>query len=452
MNTPSRIYMTFVFVLSAVGVCPICSAQDAAMTGASAGYAKTQPVNVTSIQPISSDIVLTVPVAGAAQNSGSANSGAASPAAAVNAHNISTDGNIPGLQTVPTFSGAFAAQGGPSLGTVFPFVMIGNDPLIGGTTEVPGRITEVSLRLLNADGTTFANVPFAPFENLTQGSPVFANSPYTSVNQPTQFADAVQRAEFFRTMKSNWHTLLQPSLVVNRVTIAVPRFVNVRFPDGTIHSARSYFTGTAVDGSTFVLMLDLLFNFFYENAVVSDINAGNFTTDSVNMDVFPNTYLFSLNKNNPSVPGTCCVLGFHTYFFDPSAAPEPRWITAFASFMSPGLFGGGFQDVTALSHEVTETFNDPFGDNPTPSWQFPNQPATSKVCQGNLETGDPVDVLGTATIPVTLRDHRQVFTFHPQTEALLQWFEMGAMSDAIDGAFSYPDEKALTKSAVPCPQ
>jgi hypothetical protein len=32
----------------------------------------------------------------------------------------------------------------------------------------------------------------------------------------------------------------------------------------------------------------------------------------------------------------------------------------YSSWISPGLFGAGFQDVTALSHEVAETFSDPF--------------------------------------------------------------------------------------------
>jgi len=45
----------------------------------------------------------------------------------------------------------------------------------------------------------------------------------------------------------------------------------------------------------------------------------------------------------------------------------------------------------------------------------------------------------------------QTFLYHPQTEALLQWFEMGTTSNAIDGAFSYPNTAALTHSAVPCP-
>ena len=418
------------------------------------GYVRVQPINVQAVKPFTPGTVLVMPPNGVSPfavansgnsgQSGSASSNAASTNAQANA------GNIAGLMTLPTFAGAFAAQAGPSLGDVFPFIMIGNDPLAGGTTDIPAKITEVSLQLLNADGSIFMTVPFAPFEDATTDSPNFANSLYESSDRRTEFADAIQRAEFFNTMKPNWHTELQPT-IVNRVTITVPFFVNVRLSNGTIVQARSYFTGTASDGSTFVLMLNLLFNFFYDNAVVNDINANNFTTDAVNVDMFPNTFLFSLNVNSPNTPGGCCVLGFHTYFFEGGVTPQPRWISLFASFISPGLFGAGFQDVAGLSHEISESFNDPFINNATPAWQFPGQPANSTACQGNLETGDPVEVLPTATIPLTLKEKHEIFTFHPQTEALLQWFEMGTTSNAIDGAFSFPDETALTHSAVPCP-
>jgi len=37
-----------------------------------------------------------------------------------------------------------------------------------------------------------------------------------------------------------------------------------------------------------------------------------------------------------------------------------------------------------------------------------------------------------------------VFTYHPQIIPLLQWFEMGTTSDAIAGAFSYPDTTTLS--------
>jgi hypothetical protein len=261
----------------------------------------------------------------------------------------------------------------------------------------------------------------------------------------------VQRAEFFGVEKTGWHTKLGGPTIVNKVTIGIPASVNVQFADGTIEPVTAYYTGTAPDGSTYVLLLDLLFNADYDNLVVDDIINGNFTSDAVNIDLFPNTFLFSANEASPNTPGSCCVLGFHTYFYEPGAVPQPQWVTLFASYISPGLFGGGFQDVTAMSHEISESFNDPFLNNATPVWQFPGQPANSTDCQGNLETGDPVEVLSNAVFPMTYTKGGVTRTYHPQTEALLQWFEMGASSNAIDGAFSYPNETALTASAVPCP-
>ena len=94
------------------------------------------------------------------------------------------------------------------------------------------------------------------------------------------------------------------------------------------------------------------------------------------------------------------------------------WVTLFASYISPGLFGAGFEDVTAMSHEILESFNDPFLNNATPVWQFPGQPANSTVCRGNLETGDLLEVLPKATVASTLTKGTKTTTYHPQTEAL----------------------------------
>jgi hypothetical protein len=193
-------------------------------------------------------------------------------------------------------------------------------------------------------------------------------------------------------------------------------------------------------------MLDLLFSFLDFNQVVTDINGGGFTTNAMNYHVYPNTFLFSIIDEQGDL--SCCVLGFHEYFFDPTTNPQQRWIYSFASWMSPGTFPPGLQDVTALSHETSEALNDPFGNNIVPTWQFPGIPG---ACQANLETGDPVEVLPTSTVPISIKEKGQVFQYHPQTEALLQWFEIGNPSDAIGGAFSYPDTTALTQTATPCP-
>ena len=400
----------------------------------------------------SRDIFLTDSTANANSPAGNGN-GASSPARSSAGREGDDEGQranrptIDGLDSVATFSGAFINQAGPSLGRFFSFTMMGNDPRLGGTTAIPAKITTVSLRLLNPDGSLNLNVPFS-FSDLVEDSPNFEEANYRS-GRHIQFADAVQRAEFFNTMGEDWHTVLRPRFV-NNVTFTIPRFVNVLFPDGTVKPVQAYRVGTAADGNHFVLLLDLLFNFLFSNQVVSDINGGNFTTNALNNLLLPNTFLFSIN--NQGQPAGCCVLGFHTFFRILNAVPQPRWVTQFASWISPGIFGSGFQDITALSHETSEAFNDPFVNNTTALWQFPGVPANAKVCQGNLETGDPVEVLRTATVPITLRERHEVFTYHPQTEALLQWFEMGAKSNAIDGAFSFPDETALPQSALPCPQ
>ena len=418
------------------------------------GYVRMPKININSIQPPSSTIRLVLPK-GVTSTRGlfvnDANSTGGGPHNHAANKPTTSGGNIPGLDTVPTFTGAFNStapsidffQSSDGFTTTSPFIMIGNSPLVGGTTVIPTNLTAISLQLLNPIGSISANVPFAPFEQLTLNSPNFEDASY-SVGR-TQFGDAVQRAEFFNTMEQNWHTLLNPS-IVNRATIQVPAFVQIQFFDGTIITVPGYIPGTASDGSTVVFMLDLLFNLLDFNQAVNDINGGSFTTNAMNYHVYPNTFLFSVIDEQGDL--SCCALGFHAHIFDPTTNPEQRWIYSFASWISPGTFGPGIQDVTALSHETSEALNDPFGNNIVPTWQLPGIPG---ACQANLETGDPVEVLPVATVPISIKEKGQIFQYHPQTEALLQWFEIGNPSNAIGGAFSYPNTAALTQTATPCP-
>ena len=222
--------------------------------------------------------------------------------------------------------------------------------------------------------------------------------------------------------------------------------------NGKIVTIQAYYTSQdlapkfqTTDGSTAVQLWNRLFNNLFFNAAVNDINLNNYTTNALNIQLYPNTYLFSVNSQGKRFTGDCCVLGFHTYIFDSSVTPTPIWLFAYASWISPGLFHGGFQDITALSHEVSETFNDPLLNNLVPVWQFPGEPG---ACQNNLETGDPLEVLPTATVTLPIKERGTTFTYHPQTEALLQWFTQSSPSNALGGAFSYPDTTALTGPAI----
>ncbi|HZC25329.1 MAG TPA: hypothetical protein VE866_18495, partial [Candidatus Binatia bacterium] len=147
----------------------------------------------------------------------------------------------------------------------------------------------------------------------------------------------------------------------------------------------------------------------------------------------------------------CCVLGFHDIdeeLGDASNGNRLRfYVMNYSSWITPGIFSGGLQDVTAHSHEVAESFNDPFVGfdglhNVTPFWLNP-----AGQCQDLMEDGDVIEDLPNPTYPVTVGG----VTYHPQTVALLPWFEFQTNSSAIDNAYSYPNESALTALSAPQP-
>jgi hypothetical protein len=333
--------------------------------------------------------------------------------------------------SVPTFSASFISRG-----QTWQLNMMGTAPWNGTSTTIPAHILAVSLRLQNSNLVSFTNVSVAPFLTPALNSPNFRLANY-STGAGIQFGDAVQRAEFFHKMKAGWHTNLNPATVVHSVTITVPRFMTVNV-NGFKTQVQTYFSQKTSDGHTAVFLLDQFFNQQIFNIVTNEIKAGRFSANALNIALFPNTFLFSLNGEGGV--GNCCTLGFHTFFTNSAVPKESRWVFAFASWISPGVFVG-FQDVTAFSHEISESLNDPFVDNQVPAWQFPGESGT---CQDNLETGDPVEVLSNPSFPV----HVAGTTYHPQTEALLQWFEQKSTSTAISSAFSYPNTKTLTRGAT----
>jgi hypothetical protein len=152
-------------------------------------------------------------------------------------------------------------------------------------------------------------------------------------------------------------------------------------------------------------------------------------------------------------PNTCltgffagCFLGFHSVYGS-GIAGQTFFVQTFAwaSWLDPDVVAqpAGIADATALSHEISEWLNDPFIGNITPEWSFPEHPF---LCQNNLETGDPIELTPDPIFPVTING----YTYHPQTEALLQWFTRESPSSAYQGAYSYPDTAALSGPADAC--
>lgn len=319
--------------------------------------------------------------------------------------------------SVPHFSGSFALQG-----TNYPYTMVGRKPQSGGTTEVPVQIVPISLffeEFVDENGSPIV-IDSMPLMARVQSSPNFRNAQYqTGV---TQFADAVQRAQFYRTAAPEWHTLLGKPEIFRPLRIVVPR--------GSARVYRNPATGVLyaiVDTEFFLSHLNTM------------IQLEHFQPDALAIALTANIFL------SPQADiKKCCVLAFHTSF-DVGELAQVKFVQTFiwASWVDQGILGTNLADVTPMSHEISEWMNNPFGGNVVPAWQVPN----SAACQSNLETGDPLATMPNAGYPVLIDG----FTYHPQSQVMMQWFQRGAASDALDGAFSFPDQTLVTGPAQPCP-
>lgn len=321
------------------------------------------------------------------------------------------------IVSVPTFNKSFTFQG-----KNFPFTMVGKPPERGETTRVETQLIPISMffeGFVDKQGNPII-LDVAPLIDPVRNSPNFRRAAYRSGF--TQFGDAIQRAEFFHTMDLDWHTLINEPRQLPAVTLDVPK--------GAANLFRSRSTGqvfAVVDTGFFISQLNTIIQL-----------------EHLEVDALP----IALTNNVFLAPGAnvrkCCILGFHTAF-DAGARGSMQLVQTFAwaSWVGTSIFGGNVADVTPLSHEIVEWLNDPFGNNSVPPWQFPNG---AGGCQDTLETGDPLEVFANSASSVTIDG----VTFHPQTEALLQWFERPSTSNAIDGAFSFPDESLLPGPSQAC--
>ncbi|HLW52311.1 MAG TPA: hypothetical protein VKW06_05675 [Candidatus Angelobacter sp.] len=322
------------------------------------------------------------------------------------------------VASVPYFSSSFAFEG-----RTFPFTAVGKRPQTGGVTEIPTQIVAVSMLFegfVDERGDPIVLDAEAIVPSV-QASPIFRNANYQSVGL-TQFADAVQRAQFFRAMAPDWHTLLTAPELLKPVTIEVPR--------GMAHVYRN-----RIMGDTFAVV-DTNFFISQLNTVVQ---LENLRPDSLALVLTNNVFLAPQAEIKQ-----CCVLGFHTSFVVGDSRDVPQVQTlVWASWIDPGLLGSNVADITPISHEISEWMNNPFGTNVVPAWQPLGAPGG---CQNNLETADPVATLPNAAYPVTIDG----VTYHPQTQVLLPWFTRQGISASLAGAFSFPDQELVTSPSQSC--
>jgi hypothetical protein len=330
------------------------------------------------------------------------------------------------IKSVPFFTSSFTFQN-----QTFPFSMMGHAPQRGGTTRIDTSYVAISFffdEFVDQNGNNIVIDATGNTNTLLNG-PDFERAPFATGN--TQFSDAVQRAEFFNVMKKGddddqWHTLLENPRQFKPITVEVPFGSSLVFSDGT----------------NFFAFVDINFMNSQLNTLVQ--------TEDIHVDEVP---IFATHNTVYAdfTFGGCCIGGFHTAF-EANQVGNTVFVQTFAfatsldAAVANDIFGDPtlFADVDALSHELTETFNDPFVNNIVPSWQFPDLPAG--VCSNVLETGDPVENTPNPTFPVTVDN----FLYHPQTEALLQWFERQNPSTAFNGDFSFPGNN-LTSPSMACP-
>jgi hypothetical protein len=376
----------------------------------------------------------------------------------------SSNSGVPGIDSLVNFTGQYRANGVDSSGnpvTEWSYAMVGHSPRSeeGVTLRAPviavsmdlrdqnGQVRHVNGHRLYSDGTQYVQPVLQ--------SPIFQNFWYSSSSQPTQFTDAVQRAEFWGDdLENDWHTLLAP-VVGDSQVMQLSQDPACGTSTNGVAGHCNYFFKLDTDGRccAYILVDANVFNgalfpptFPVDNTTIvgaAELN-GDMTTQDVSTFLFPNTFLY-LNGD----PKQCCVLGFHTFDFEPGVASNGNvqrfYVMNYSAWISPGLFGPNFTDITAVSHELSEIFNDPFVvfdgvTNLTPWWLSPNG-----NCQNDLEVGDVVEGLPNATFPITMHG----FTYHPQNEALLPWFEFQKRSSAIGGAYSYPDASVITALSAP---
>jgi hypothetical protein len=107
---------------------------------------------------------------------------------------------------------------------------------------------------------------------------------------------------------------------------------------------------------------------------------------------------------------TCCIFGYHSSYDNPNFSTNTQTY-AWTDYISDGQFGST-TDVAGSSHEIAEWANDPYGNNPTPSWGHTGQDPNS--CQNNLEVGDPLTghvFTVQPTTPGGMAYHLQELTF-----------------------------------------
>jgi hypothetical protein len=305
-----------------------------------------------------------------------------------------------GVATFPTFKGTISVGR-----TRYPFTMVGSNPFLKSAKPVVVTVPIIPVVLNFADGTVLdptvgggGCAGDTSALDLTLQSPLFQSLDYGE-GVGRQFVEEVRRMEFWAytgpgRLNPNYSVRIAPK-VLPTLTLS---------PTSEIGSTEAAHCGRLgrLEGPSF-------------NAYLRTIILPQLPRFGVGATAFP---VFLLLNTVTDFPGVT-LAGYHSQL---AVGGQTYGVALFAAS------GSSSPDVSVLSHEIAEWYDDPYGNNPTPAWGHIGQ---VDGCQNNLEVGDPLN--GTLWPPVEMANG---FTYHLQETAFFSWFFHQVPSIGLGGWYS----------------
>ena len=305
------------------------------------------------------------------------------------------------VATFPTFKATVAVGR-----TKYPFTMVGSNPFLKKAKPVVVTVPIIPVVLQFSDGTvldpTVAGGGCAGNTSaldLTLQSPLFRDVDYGE-GVGRQFVEEVRRMEFWAytgpgRLNPNYSVRINP-IVLPTLTLSPTAEV------GMTESGQCGRVGR-VWGPAFDLLL--------RGVILPQL-----PRFGVGTTAFP---VFLVLNTLTDFPGVTAA-GYHDRL---SVGGQTYGISLFDSS------GSISPDVSVLSHEIAEWYDDPYLNNVTPYWGHTGQ--VEGGCQNNLEVGDPLT--HTLWPPVQMDNG---FNYHLQETAFFSWFYRQVPSMGVGGWYS----------------
>ncbi len=308
------------------------------------------------------------------------------------------------------------------------------------TTVINAPIIPITVELLDYDGTVRIykgkRMIMSADKSVQDAvnSPIFSPATFDPSEPPTQYGDAIMRANFSGAARGGWHTLLKADPKPG-ITLRLPRG-SYRFsvyPDGNLAGAYV----------TFGVLNPMLFP---AGDVLGDLTTVIGTAEALGYMKPSDITTFLLPNLTPCselVTFSDCWAGFHSVDFETgdktNGWKNRQYVYNFSNWF--GEDSGTWANSYVLSHEIAEIFNDPFLTSVVPWWQSPD----GYICANWVEVGDVIEV----TDPGFQAQAEGGKTYSVANVALLPWFMRGD-ADFIgpSPSYSFPDRSLLTSPSA----